>query len=692
MAILKCKMCGGDISAADGAAFGTCESCGTVSTLPKASDERRANLFNRANDFRRRNEFDRAVQAYEKILDEDNADAEAHWGVVLSRYGIEYVEDSRTRERVPTCRRAQFEPILSDPDYLAALEYAPDEYTRSLYGKEARRISEIQKGILANSSKEAPYDVFICYKETADGGSRTKDSVIAQDIYDHLVKEGYRVFFSRITLEDKLGQQYEPYIFGALNSARVMLVVGTRKEHFEAVWVKNEWSRFLARKKKDPTLTLIPCYRDMDPYDMPEELGSLGLQAQDTGKVGFTQDLVRGVKKILGDRKTYYAEQAATDIVIPKIPVEKAAANVVIPKKFTDEFINDELAKVNKSIIEVEYERDHLTGNAWIEKNKLKSTYEKNRSYLETQLKQTPIQRTEGYYQTLIHLMGTATDKHRWTHLVKEFREMEGYKDTAILAKKCEGEIYDRLVYAMDKTTTEDGYKDLAGQFRAIDDYKNSAELASKCDSQAQTLKERREEQERIERERQRIERERQEEQKRVERERRAEQKRVERERQEEQMRVERERRAEQERVEGERRAEQEKRWRRREMMDKFWTFLICVASGPIAGYLVYYISMWISGNTGGPIKITKVPLGPMALGMVLWIAFLVIWLLVVKARGAEQRHYFMPTFGGLWGGGCLGFIILIGSGTFLYGNVHFAAIVIGICASALTWHLLKKG
>jgi tetratricopeptide (TPR) repeat protein len=306
-------MCGGDIQAAEGAAYGTCGSCGTTSTLPKASDDRVANLFNRANHFRRQNEFDKAAQAYENILNEDNADAEAYWGLALSRYGIEYVEDPRTRERVPTCHRMQFEPFLSDPDYLAAIDCAGDEYAKSLYADEAKKISEIQRGILAISSREAPYDVFICYKETADGGSRTKDSTLAQDIYYELTNGGYRVFFAKITLEDKLGQEYEPYIFSALNSAKVMLVIGTRKEYFEAVWVKNEWSRYLAVMKKDRSRLLIPCYKDMDAYDIPNELSNL--QSQDMSKIGFMQDILRGVKKILDAGK-----QAG------KAPVPAAAA------------------------------------------------------------------------------------------------------------------------------------------------------------------------------------------------------------------------------------------------------------------------------------------------------------------------------------------------------------------------------
>jgi hypothetical protein len=150
------------------------------------------------------------------------------------------------------------------------------------------------------SNKEEPFDIFICYKEKGDVGQRTKDSIIAQDIYQHLTNEGYKVFFSRITLENKLGHQYEPYIFAALNSARIMLVVGTKTEHFNAVWVKNEWSRFLTLLKDDRSKMLIPCFRDMDVYDLPEALTTL--QSQDMSKLGFMQDLLRGFEKIL--RKT----------------------------------------------------------------------------------------------------------------------------------------------------------------------------------------------------------------------------------------------------------------------------------------------------------------------------------------------------------------------------------------------------
>lgn len=163
------------------------------------------------------------------------------------------------------------------------------------YEGEAKVINEIQKGILEISQKEEPFDVFICYKESDNEGRRTPDSVLAQDLYYEL-KEDFKVFFARITLEDKLGSAYEPYIFAALNSAKVMVVLGTRSEFFNAAWVKNEWSRYLSLIKGGAKKTLIPAYKDMDPYDLPEEFSHL--QAQDMSKLGFMQDIIRGIKKI----------------------------------------------------------------------------------------------------------------------------------------------------------------------------------------------------------------------------------------------------------------------------------------------------------------------------------------------------------------------------------------------------------
>ncbi len=297
MSIFKCKMCGGDLEIAEGASVAECQYCGSKQTLPRFDSDRKRNLYDRANHFRRNNEFDKAEGIYEQILNEDPTDAEAYWSLVLCRYGIEYVEDPTTHKRVPTVNRAQYTSVFADENYKKAIECA-DALQKSIYEDEAKTIDDIQRGILEISEKEEPFDVFICYKETDTQGRRTPDSVLANELYHELTKEGFKVFFSRITLEDKLGTAYEPYIFAALNSARVMVALGTKPEYFNAVWVKNEWSRYLALIRAGAKKNLIPAYRDMDPYDLPEEFSHL--QAQDMSKLGFMPDLIRGIKKLLG--------------------------------------------------------------------------------------------------------------------------------------------------------------------------------------------------------------------------------------------------------------------------------------------------------------------------------------------------------------------------------------------------------
>ena len=295
MAVIRCKMCGSALKI-DSATVATCEYCGAQQALPKRNDAVRVDLYERAGHYRRNNEFDKAAGIYEQILREDPADAEVYWSLVLCRYGIEYVEDPTTRKRVPTVNRAQFTSIYEDADFKSALHYA-DAFQRRIYEAEAKVINEIQKEILAISQKEEPFDVFLCYKETDENGRRTQDSMLAAELYYQLTQEGFKVFFSRITLEDKLGAAYEPYIFAALNSAKVMVVLGTKQEYFHAAWVRNEWGRYLALIKNGADKTLIPAYRDMDPYDLPVEFSHL--QAQDMGKLGFMQDLLRSIERIV---------------------------------------------------------------------------------------------------------------------------------------------------------------------------------------------------------------------------------------------------------------------------------------------------------------------------------------------------------------------------------------------------------
>ncbi len=326
MAVFKCKMCGADLTLVEGSNICECEYCGTQQTVPTADNDKKMNLFNRANRLRFANEFDKASGVFESIVSEFPEEAEAYWGLCLCKYGIEYVDDPATAKKIPTCHRTSYDSIFNDSNFEMAQEYA-DVVARKLYREEAKEIDRLQKSILAIAQNEEPFDIFICYKETAENGQRTIDSVLAQDMYDALTEKGYKVFFARITLEDKLGQEYEPYIFSALNSARVMLAVGTSYEYYNAVWVKNEWGRFLDMMKSDKKKVLIPCYKDIDAYDIPGEFKPL--QAQDMGKVGFMQDLIRGIGKIIPLQK-----QSVQNTVVVQQSPQNATVESLLKRAF----------------------------------------------------------------------------------------------------------------------------------------------------------------------------------------------------------------------------------------------------------------------------------------------------------------------------------------------------------------------
>ncbi len=466
MAIFKCKMCGGALEINNNETVATCEYCGTTQTLPKIDDEKRANLYDRANHFRRNNEFDKAMGIYEQILNEDQSDAEAYWSLVLCRYGIEYVEDPSSHKRIPTVNRAQFTSIFDDDNYKSALQYA-DGYQRNIYEEEAKAINEIQKGILAISQKEDPFDVFICYKETDNNGRRTPDSVLANDLYHQLTQEGFKVFFARITLEDKLGSAYEPYIFAALNSAKVMVVLGTKPEYFNAVWVKNEWSRYLALIKQGQKKMLIPAYKDMDPYDLPEEFSHL--QAQDMSKLGFMQDLIRGIKKI-----TAVDEPKTT--VVKETVVSGGNTNTAPLLKRAFMFLEDGDWSSADEYCEKVLDIDPENASAYLGKLLSELRVGKQES-LKDQAE--PFDHSNNYQKAI-----RFADKKLKTVLVDYIEHINTRNENARL----DG-IYTRAKNAMSAANTESAYKEAAHLFESISEYQDSAVLAQSCHERAEGLR-----------------------------------------------------------------------------------------------------------------------------------------------------------------------------------------------------------
>ena len=494
MAVFKCKMCGGSLEVTEGMTVCECEYCGTKQTLPKTDNEQTLNMFNRANHFRQQCEFDKAAEIYERMTAQRD-DAELYWSIVLCRYGIEYVDDPLTKKKIPTCHRTQYKSILEDADYLEALSHA-DSVQKEVYKQEAEYIDKVQKGILEISNKEKPFDVFICYKETDDMGRRTPDSVLAQELYYGLTKEGFKVFFSRITLESKLGTEYEPYIFAALNSAKVMVVVGTKPEYFNAVWVRNEWSRYLMLMQEDRSRTLIPAYKDMDPYDLPDALSMF--QAQDMTKLGFMQDLIHGIKKIVSTDEPKKEVVKETVVRNSSGNVENLLkrGNLALEdgkwddaKGFFDQVLNEDveehrayigflcaeygivneqmLVQVNKDFTQSEYYQKACRFGGEEVKNRLYGYF------------------LQGRYDHALNVLNNAKTVEDCVKAKEIFEWLGDFADAKQRVResvdKGKGIIYKNIEVKLGSTKSEKIYNSAAKEYESLGDYLDSKEKAVKC-------------------------------------------------------------------------------------------------------------------------------------------------------------------------------------------------------------------
>ena len=294
----RCSVCGAALIFPAGKDEVLCEYCFRPNARPK-SETNETTLMKYANERRNIGEFEEAAATYRQVLQKNIHEHEARWGLLMCKYGVMYVEDKASGQRVITCRRAVNSSIQAEPDYRKCCEEA-GEAVRAAYEKDAAYIDAVQKEIRRIRASEAPYDIFICYKESAPEGGRTRDSVFAQQICSRMTDRGFRVFYAPVSLKQKSGANYEAAIFAALSDARVMLSLGTRKEYFESTWVRSEWKRFLEMIDAGEDKLLIPMYRDLDPgADLPSEFRMRYLQGLNMADVGFLYDLESLLDKVI---------------------------------------------------------------------------------------------------------------------------------------------------------------------------------------------------------------------------------------------------------------------------------------------------------------------------------------------------------------------------------------------------------
>lgn len=273
MGALKCKMCGSNLEIEDSITVCKCEKCGTSQTVPDIEDDKELKLFERAGRLRFNCDFDKAAGIYNTITDSYPEEAEGYWGLILCKYGIEYADDA-SGKKVPVCHRISYDSVMDDEDFELVMENSDSE-SRAIFREEAKIIEENRKEYIQIAESEQPYDIYISYRAKDDNGDKTAVSEIAEHLYNKLTSAGYRVFLSEAALKGKKRSDCEPYIYSALNSANVMLALGTSYDDYNDVWVKNEWNRYLEIAEKNKNKCLIPCYKDVDEYDVPKEFAGL---------------------------------------------------------------------------------------------------------------------------------------------------------------------------------------------------------------------------------------------------------------------------------------------------------------------------------------------------------------------------------------------------------------------------------
>ena len=315
-----CKTCGSyHVRERDGKLY--CVSCGAVFALESETKEQRDArilFLARLDDAEKclrisPPRFDDAEDMYRDFIKQYPDSSDGYWGLVRARYGIKYEVDIDGSE-IPTCYMSSYEDIRQDHYFRLATEKAESNDLHQKYISEGNRIAAVCKEWRDEASKYS-YDVFISFKATDDETKEeTSDSREMQKLYTYLLEEGYKVFFSPVSMKRYTGKHYDAYIFNALQKAKVMIVYGSKPEYFTTTWVENEWSRYLRLMQKNEKKkgSCIVTYDGFSPSDLPRQLREI--QALDASKENrsFYRDITNCIDGILREDTLQNAKKSST--------------------------------------------------------------------------------------------------------------------------------------------------------------------------------------------------------------------------------------------------------------------------------------------------------------------------------------------------------------------------------------------
>ena len=246
--------------------------------------------------------FDDAEDEFRDFIKHYPNHSDGYWGLVRARYGIKYEDD--VTGKIPSCYKSSYEDFRKDSDFMKALSLAENDYIRNYIQEQGELIADICKE-WREEAKKYKYDIFISFKDKDEKlGISDADRNEMTDLYYYLRDQGYKVFFSPKSMNEYTGKYCDPYIFSALQSAKVLIVYGSKPEYFTTTWVQNEWTRFIRMiaKKEKKAGSCIVVYNGFSPYELPPDLRKI--QAIDASQQKrFYGEVLNSIHGILAEEK-----------------------------------------------------------------------------------------------------------------------------------------------------------------------------------------------------------------------------------------------------------------------------------------------------------------------------------------------------------------------------------------------------
>lgn len=155
----------------------------------------------------------------------------------------------------------------------------------------------------------ADFDVFISFKNSDAYQNITPDYKIAAKLQTELEKRGLRTFFSGNSIKMVGDSEYKKVIDEALDSADVLVVVGTKLSYIRSKWVEYEWESFAndilsGIKENSKILTYTS---EIDTRELPRTLRTYQNFVIDHDSVGDVCDFICSLhKKIKSDNESGY--------------------------------------------------------------------------------------------------------------------------------------------------------------------------------------------------------------------------------------------------------------------------------------------------------------------------------------------------------------------------------------------------